>query len=157
MRKLKVITIVIILLNISCDEVNRTENLLYKVDELKNENDSLKKENQKLKKTTDSLKGKKDTEINYWFDNDYEASAFKNIKIDNPEKFIENKFRKRTDLIPIKATLGGNMKFGKIQILGEKWLIAEYDDGHIQGKSIYSYKLNSNKEIDFKILESIRY
>lgn len=157
MRKLKVISIVIILLNISCDEFNRKENLLYKVDELKNENDSLKKENLRLEKTTDSLKSIKDSELNYWFDNDHKALEFKRLEINNPEEFIKNSLRKRTDLIPIQATLGGSMKFGKIQILGEKWLIAEYDDGHILGKSIYSYKVNSNKEIDFKILESITY
>ncbi len=156
MKKLKFIAILLILLNISCDKFNRTENLLYKVEELKNENDSLKKENLKLETTTDSIKLNKSSKKNYWFDNDYEASKFKEVKIENPEEYIEAQLRKRTELIPFKATLGGNMQFGKIQLLSKKWLIAEYNDGHIQGKAIYSYELKENREIEFKILESLK-
>lgn len=91
---------------------------------------------------------------NYWFNPMYHGEKFLNMGIENPEKFIVESLVSRSELIPLKAVLGGTMRFGNIQLLGEKWLIAEYDDGHVYGKSIYEYSFNENGLIDFKVIVS---
>lgn len=143
MRKLSLI-ILTLLLTSSCKETNRTENLLAKVDSLKVKNDSLTK-----------VLNEKKPESNYWFDSENDGKKLIENGILNPAEFIENNLRRKTELIPLKAVLGGTMNYGNIQLLGSEWLIAEFDDGHVQGRGIYKYKLNSNNELEFELLNSI--
>ncbi|MFD1602619.1 hypothetical protein ACFSJW_20220 [Flavobacterium artemisiae] len=121
------------------------------------------KENEALKKKNDSLKRKLEIaqeaiivlqDRNIWYDEEFDNTDFKNKGIADPEKFIINELKKRNDLIPMKAALGGKMSFGNIQLLGSKFLIAFYEDGHVEGKSIYSYKLNDSGKIEFKLMGS---
>lgn len=128
----------------SCRNVNHAENLLAEVDSLKLKNDSLIKILAEGKSTS-----------NYWYNAEYDGEKFIQSGIPNPAEFIENDLRKKTQLIPLKAVLGGTMHFGKIQLLSSEWLIADFDDGHIQGRAIYTYKLNEKTQVEFKILSSI--
>lgn len=125
-------------------EINRREDLGGKVDSLKAINDSLTK---KLALKTDNS--------NYWYNQDYDGQKFKKNGIANPEEFIINALRKRTDLIPLKAVLGGTMRFGNMQVLSSKWVIADYDDGHIQGKGVFKYRLKNNGELEFELMDSV--
>ena len=121
-------------------------------------NEKLKSENKLLEKRIDSLNGelkKVKLKNNYWFDVEYEGMDLVNKGIENPEKFIENSLRAKPELIPLKPTLGGTMMFENIQLLADKWLIADYSDGHVSGRTIYSFKLNGNKKLEFKALNSI--
>jgi len=127
-----------------CTEINQTENLLAKVDSLKIKNDSL------TKRLTE-----KKPEANYWFDAEYDGERLIESGINNPTEFIEKSLREKTELIPLKAVLGGTMHFGNIQILSKEWLIADFDDGHVQGRAIYKYKLNEKGQLEFKLLNSI--
>ena len=124
--------------------MNRTENLLAKVDSLIIKNDSLSK-----------ILTKDEPQLNYWFDAEYDGEKFIESGITNPTEFIENNLRKRTELIPLKAVLGGTMQFRNIQLLSSEWLIANFDDGHVQGRAIYKYKLNENGQLEFELLDSI--
>jgi hypothetical protein len=154
---MKRITILLIIgfLAFSCKkEVKQTEDLPDKTAQLTIKNDSLKKEIQLLKSLNDSLIKISQEEKNYWFIPEYNGSHLARQRITNPEKFVENALRKRADLIPFEAVLGGNMNYGKIQLLGNKWVIADYSDGHIQGRSIYEYRLNDKTTLTFKILAS---
>lgn len=145
MKKMKKITLIVVtsLCIFSCRDVNHSENLLAKVDSLKIKNDSLIKILAERKPTS-----------NYWYNTEYDGEKFIQSGIPNPAEFIENNLRKKTELIPLKAVLGGTMHFGNIQLLGSEWLIAEYDDGHIQGRAIYAYKLNKEGQLEFEILSS---
>ena len=110
-----------------------------------------------LKLIVDSLQKEitNNSEIgNYWFNPKYNGEKFLNMGIENPEKFIVESLVSKPELIPLKAVLGGTMRFGNIQLLGEKWLIAEYDDGHVYGKSIYEYTIYEKGIIDFKLIVS---
>jgi hypothetical protein len=89
---------------------------------------------------------------NYWFHNDYEGDLLKEQGIEDPEDFIQHSLRERLDLIPIEAILGGSMIYGKIQVISDKWILAEFEDGHIYGRAIYSYQLNKENELDFELL-----
>ena len=120
--------------------------------------EKLQSENKTLVKRIDSLSGelkKAKLKKNYWFDIEYEGMDLVNDGIKDPEKFIENSLREKPGLIPLKPTLGGKMMFENIELLADKWLIADYSDGHVSGRTIYSYKLNGNKKLEFKALNSI--
>ena len=139
----------------SCkDEANKSENLPDIKELLTLKNDSLEKEIVNLKSLNDSLLKINQVTENKWFDKDFNGSHFTRQEIINPEEFVENALKKRTDLIPSDAVLGGTMSYGKIQLLGNRWVIADYSDGHIQGRSIYEYRLNDKKELIFKVLAS---
>ncbi|NNK71895.1 MAG: hypothetical protein HKO94_01760 [Flavobacteriaceae bacterium] len=92
----------------------------------------------------------------YWFNNTYEGKWLIDEDIENPREFIENALRSKPDLIPLKAVLGGTMRFGRIDLLGKNWLIAEYEDGHVYGRSLYAFELNDNGELEFTILSEMK-
>ncbi|MHB1148610.1 MAG: hypothetical protein ACYC01_13590 [Lutibacter sp.] len=154
MRKISLILIVGFLAFGCKKEIKQTDNLTDLTEQFSLKNDSLEKEMVLLKSLNDSLIKISNVSENQWFDKDFNGSHFTRQGITNPEKFVENALRKRTDLIPSEAVLGGTMSYGKIQLLGNKWVIADYNDGHIQGRSIYEYRLNDKKELIFKILAS---
>ncbi len=52
----------------------------------------------------------------------------------------------------MKAVLGGTMEFREVKVITEDWVLAIYDDGHVQGKSIFEYKLQPDGEIEFSKL-----
>ena len=154
MRKTSIL-IIIGFLTFACkNEVKQLEKPSDKTEAFTLKIDSLNKEISSLKSLKDSLIKISQTEKNYWFDKDFNGVQFTRQGIQNPEEFVENALRKKADLIPFEAVLGGTMNFGKIQLLGNKWIIADYSDGHIQGRSIYEYGINDKKEISFKILTS---
>jgi hypothetical protein len=128
----------------SCINNNQKEVFLNKIDSLNIKNETLIK----------LLKEKKSTS-NYWYKNEFDGEKLLNKGISNPSDFIKNSLRKKTEIIPLAATLGGTMRFGNIQLLSSEWLIAEFDDGHIYGKAIYKYKLNNKGELEFELLTSI--
>jgi len=75
--------------------------------------------------------------------------------IPNPEEYVKITLRKKIELISIKAVLGETVRFGNIKLLGSKWLIADFNDGHIEGKAIYNYKLNQKGQLEFELFTSI--
>lgn len=127
-----------------CKEINQTEDFRTQLDSLKIKNDSLTK-----------ILTEENPESNYWYDEKYDGEKLIESGITNPSEFIENSLREKTELIPLKAVLGGTMNFGKIQLLSNEWLIAGFDDGHVQGKAIYKYKFNDKGELEFVLLDSI--
>lgn len=143
MRKL-ILVILPLLCIVGCKQVDRTEILLTKVDSLQIKNDSLTK-----------VLTQERHETNYWYDAEYDGKALIENGITNPTEFIEKELRERTELIPSKAVLGGTMHFGNIQLLSREWLIADFNDGHVQGRAIYRYKLNEKGQLKFEILNAI--
>ncbi|WP_156879167.1 hypothetical protein [Salinimicrobium xinjiangense] len=69
--------------------------------------------------------------------------------ISKPEEYISNALKQQKDKIPLDGVLGGTMEFRLVQVLTEDWVLAIYDDGHIQGKSIYEYELQNDGSIRF--------
>lgn len=69
--------------------------------------------------------------------------------IENPEEFISANLREQPELIPLEAVLGGSMAYRRIEVLNEKWVMATYDDGHIQGQAIYQYRFASEDSLEF--------
>lgn len=117
---------------------------MFEIDRLKTENDSLTKQ----------LSDEK-PELHNWYDAEYDGRLLIESGIKDPETFIENKLREKTDLIPLNSVLGGSMQFRNIQLLSSEWLIADFEDGHVQGRAIYKYKLINNDQLEFELLDSI--
>jgi hypothetical protein len=126
------------------------------------DNNLLKKENTLLQKKNDSLKERVKIaeeaitilQRDVWYDPENDNTDFKKEGIVDSENFIIDELMKRPELIPLKSTLGGKMSFSNIKLLGSKYLIAFYEDGHVEGKSIYSYKLTGSNNLEFKIVVS---
>lgn len=131
----------ILLLIFSCNESHRNEKLLSNVDSLRIKHDSLINVLNKRKHCS-----------NYWYDIEFDGLELIERGIKNPVEFIETSLREKTDLIPIDPTEGGKLQFDNIQILGKEWLIADFDDGTVQGRAIYQYKLNEDNELEFEIV-----
>ena len=146
MRKILFILLPSLLL-LSCADDNKDpekENLTKKVDSLTT---ALEKEKefadslQTVFAANDSLQGG----YPIFFGKKYEG-------IEDPEQFIENQLRNQPERIPLSPVVGGDMAFRKIDIISEKWLLAIYDDGHIQGKAIMEYELLPNGTVKYSIV-----
>jgi hypothetical protein len=146
---MKKFTLLLLLFSIlSCETPDRASNVA--VEKLRAENDSLQQQIDSLNTT---LKELRSTE-NYWFANENEGATFIEKGINDPKTSIEKALREKPELIPLEAVLGGTMRFGNIEILSDKWVIADYDDGHVTGKSIYRYQLTPNKTFAFELVDS---
>ncbi len=75
--------------------------------------------------------------------------------IPNPEAFIVKALRSDPELIPEKGVLGGKMQFINTEILNERFIWAEFEDGHINGQAIYQYRLSKEGKPQFKLISKI--
>lgn len=132
---------------LGCNSNNENiERLHQKVDSLEIQNDSLR---QLL--GPESVRSNP-TEGPRWYYPETDSRKLLEMGVDDPEAYIAEALRERTDLIPMKAVLGGTMHFSNIQILGSKWLIADFEDGHVYGKGLFEYSVDSNEKLHFKII-----
>lgn len=149
MMKLKTTLLSALFLTIlfSCNTNNEAnEKLIEQVYILQIENDSL----------TDILtKDKMNSDISetpQWYYPETDSRQLLESGIEEPEAYIKNALLEKTDLIPMDAVLGGTMHYNNIQLLGNKWLIADFEDGHVYGKAIFEYELRDQDEVHFKII-----
>ncbi|MGK7392028.1 MAG: hypothetical protein ACNS60_16875 [Candidatus Cyclobacteriaceae bacterium M2_1C_046] len=147
MKRIKLLIIPALLF--ACSEGNyevegvKIDSLYSEISLLKNENDSLRN----LLQYPSSFEG--------WYYPPYDGAELLKAGIDNPEEHIKEALRNQPELIPLEPVLGGNMQFIKIDVLSKKWVIAQYEDGHIMGKALYTYDLEKNGRIQFRLLDSV--
>ncbi len=146
-----------VFLTLSCKQSNNeTEVLDAKNRSLKTTIDSLNSTTDSLTATIDSLMVVPNTnnnENNYWYITNYDGEDAIKRGIKNPEEFIETSLKNKPELIPLKAVLGGTMRFGNVQLLSDKWLIADFNDGHIEGKGLFKYTFKNDGSLEFKLIE----
>ena len=75
-------------------------------------------------------------------------------EIENPGEYIADALRDQPEMINLDPVLGGSMEFREIKVLTREWVLAQYDDGHIQGRAIYRYTLQPDGSVDFKVIAS---
>lgn len=139
----------LVLLLFSCNHKAEKAELMSKIDALTSQNDSLTVLTNQLKVKLDSV----NKENSLWYDNQNEGRELSEMGIQNPKEFITKSLMEKPELIPIKGILGGQMKFMEVKLLGKECLIAYFEDGHTDGRAIYSYKLN-NGQLEFKLIAS---
>ncbi|GAB2772461.1 hypothetical protein [Salinimicrobium soli] len=132
--------------SVSCNDNER------ELEESKMQLDSLTRELANYKKRSDSLnlllqKGELAKGYPVYFNSGFDT-------IENPKEFVATQLEKHPDLIPLKAELGGTMAFRDIQVISENWVLATYDDGHVQGRTIYSFEMQPNGELKFSPIAS---
>lgn len=74
--------------------------------------------------------------------------------IENPREYVKDALKKQPNLIPMKAEVGETIDFREVSVISEDWVLATYDDGHVQGRSIYQYSLQPDGKITFELVAS---
>ena len=130
---------------IGCGEERNPEPNVVEIDSLRNALAEQERLNDSLKLIIEKEDFQESSPI-------YFGRAFDSVE--NPEEFIADGLKARPELIPMDPVLGGTMEFRQIQVLSEDWVLAIYDDGHVQGKSIFSYELTPDGQLTFQHLLS---
>jgi hypothetical protein len=144
--------ILISILATSCSNLSNQKELEDKVSLIKNQNQQLINKNDSLLRVLNSINKKPE---NYWFKASHEGEKYIMLGIQNPEHYVDSVLHSRPDKIPLEAILGGTMSFGKVELLSSKWLISEYDDGHIMGRTLFEYQISEDGQVDFKPIRTI--
>ena len=85
---------------------------------------------------------------------DYQRRQFKKRGLDHPEEEIRADLLSKPHLIPLDPVLGGTMFFipEAVQLLSDRWVMATYEDGHVQGRALFEYQVSSQGEISWRVL-----
>ncbi|NGX84000.1 hypothetical protein [Aequorivita sp. KMM 9714] len=146
--KSKIIVLPYLLLTlIACNNNRSSDTILHnRIDSLQIQNDSL----------IEVLTAKKDvtenTDSPQWYYPETDSRKLLELGVEDPGKYIKQALRENKDLIPMDAVLGGTMHYNNIQLLGDKWIIADFEDGHVYGKAIFEYTLLEDDKLNFKII-----
>lgn len=131
-------------LMLSCSNEAEKENTKLKIDELNAQVNTLKVKNDSLQKELLLLESRNPVVFSEAFDT-----------IPNPEAFIVDALRSDPELIPEEGVLGGTMQFINTEILNQRFIWAEFEDGHINGQAIYQYRLSKEGKPQFKLISKI--
>ncbi len=85
---------------------------------------------------------------------------FTTPEINISEKGIKDDLINRATILDIKGVKGGKIAFNnpdKINILSEKWVMAYFDDGHIDGLVLLEYKIESSGKISWRVIDVYLY
>jgi hypothetical protein len=77
----------------------------------------------------------------------------KQIGIENQNVLI-NDLLLHPELIPYEGTLGGNMNFTEAFVLNNKWVYARFEDGHVQGFSLYEFWVEDDLSIEWELIDA---
>ena len=132
---------------VSCKEPRQNDNLR----DVNLLTDSVNILRSKIDTLTQQDNERKD-ELYYWFSNEDKADL-KHRGIADPEKNIIESLSGNLKLIPYPGVLGGTMHFGKISLLGNRWVIADFDDGHIIGRMLLKYTIQIDSSIKWKVID----
>lgn len=61
------------------------------------------------------------------------------------------------ELIPFEGRLGGTMDFydpQRIRVLSDRWVYAEFDDGHSQGAMLLEYERTGDGAIEWDVFDA---
>ncbi len=61
------------------------------------------------------------------------------------------------DLIQEDGVLVGTMRFTSVIFINGELLVAEFEDGHIMGKAVYTYNVDRNGNLTYSHVGNIEY
>lgn len=87
-----------------------------------------------------------------------EIAALKRKGLTHPITQLRAALLKYPPRIPQQGVLGGTMGFhdaDDIRFLGDGWVFAGFDDGHITGKALLRYEVSEGGKISWKLVGSV--
>ena len=85
---------------------------------------------------------------------------FTTPEINISEKGIKDDLINRAAVLDIKGVKGGKISFNdreRINILNDKWVMAYFDDGHIDGSVLLEYKIEIDGKISWRVIDVYLY
>lgn len=70
-----------------------------------------------------------------------------------PDAQLLASLRQHPELIPDTAVLGGTMYVEWVKPIGTTWALAQYSDGHVQGRALFAYRRGQNGTIEWRLLD----
>lgn len=141
----KLLFLCLILFSTACQTNSGDESQQGRIDSLESEIASLKRANDTL---SDHLLTKN------FHTKDYPAYF---DTIPEPEMYILKDLQENPNLIPEDAVLGGTMRFTAVTFINGELLVAEFEDGHIMGKAVYTYRMAKNGDLTYSYVGNIEY
>jgi len=96
-----------------------------------------------------------DDALNYFERDGYDSSEL--IPFLKDELISLNEFKGEHPLVPYASMTDGKMLINKIRLLNHKWIIADFSDGEYWGEMLLTYEITTEKELKFKLVESLLY
>lgn len=75
---------------------------------------------------------------------EWELAELRHRGLANPVADLKADLRAHPELIPFRGELGGTMGIhsdGSVQILGPRWVLADFDDGHQSGSMLLEFSV----------------
>lgn len=85
---------------------------------------------------------------------EWELAELRSLGLAHPVADLKADLRAHPELIPFKGDLGGTMGIrsdASIQVLGPRWVLADFDDGHQSGSMLLEFSV-VNRRIRWKRL-----
>lgn len=111
-----------------------------------------------LEREIEALKTANDTLSEHLIQKSYIAKDYPAYfdTIPEPDIFILENLQQDPNLIPKDAVLGGTMRFTAVSFVNDELLLAEYEDGHVMGKAVFSYTINATGEPEFALVGTVK-
>lgn len=82
---------------------------------------------------------------------------FERLGLERPVQALVEDLLSRPALIPFEGVAGGTMGFhdrSDIRVLGRRWVIAGFDDGHIAGRMLLRYEVGPEGGIRWEVMDA---
>ena len=124
----------------------------------------------KIEVYKDSIMALEDGILDYQYFNleydDYALSYFENDGYDTSEliPFIKDELYKLNvyegddhPIVPYASMTDGKILINKVQLLNNKWIIADFTDGKFWGQIFLTYEITDKKKLKFRLVEYFMY
>lgn len=75
-----------------------------------------------------------------------------------PEQALRRDLMRHPELIPFRGVLGGTPGFHEekgIVVMGDRWVYAPFDDGHVQGAVVAAWEVSTGGAITWKVVDAM--
>jgi hypothetical protein len=91
---------------------------------------------------------------------DPEIRSLQRLGLANPETDLRHDLQRHPELIPYKGLQGLPMRFydyNSIFVLNDRWVFAEFDDGHVNGSGVFEYHVEPGGRITWSTVKCAMY